>query len=149
MVGSLFNWQMTHDSGFLSIAIDELIDQDFSTGSPLQTFVKQGRKYHSALLGATQDYFNQGSSHLDVMKQANIKSFCRPGKSEDRVAQKLGYRDAIDAGFNKFKAGDVIIEFDGYNKETSENEALTIKGRVVDFVETYLYEKFKELYGCY
>ena len=146
MVGSLFNWQMTHDSGFLSIAIDELIDQDFSTGSPLQTIVKQGRKYHSALIGATQDYYNQGSSNLDTMKQANIKSFCRPGKSEDRVAQKLGYRDAIDAGFNKFKVGDTILEFDGYNKETGENEALTMKGRVVDFAETYLYEKFKEEY---
>ena len=148
MVGSLFNWQMSHDAGFLSIAIDELIDQDFSTGSPLQTLVKQGRKYHSALIGATQDYYNQGSSHLDVMKQANMKSFCRPGKSEDRVAQKLGYSNAVDAGFNKFKAGDTILEFDGYNKETGENEALTIKGRVVNFVETPLYEKFKELYGC-
>jgi len=148
MVGSLFNWQMSHDAGFLSIAIDELIDQDFSTGSPLQTLVKQGRKYHSALIGATQDYYNQGSSHLDVMKQANMKSFCRPGKSEDRVAQKLGYSNAVDAGFNKFKAGDTILEFDGYNKETGENEALTIKGRVVNFVETPLYDKFKELYGC-
>ncbi len=148
MVGSLFNWQMSHDAGFLSIAIDELIDQDFSTGSPLQTLVKQGRKYHSALIGATQDYYNQGSSHLDVMKQANMKSFCRPGKSEDHVAQKLGYRDAFDAGFYKFSAGDEILEFDGYNKETDENEALIIKGRVVNFVETPLYEKFKELYGC-
>ncbi|WP_303805886.1 plasmid mobilization relaxosome protein MobC [Ruminococcus flavefaciens] len=78
----------------------------------------------------------------------NMKSFCRPGKSEDRVAQKLGYRDAFDAGFYKFSAGDEILEFDGYNKETDENEALIIKGRVVNFVETPLYEKFKELYGC-
>ena len=148
MVGSLFNWQMSHDMGFLSIAIDELIDQDFSTGAPLQTLVKQGRKYHSALIGATQDYYNQGSSNLDVMKQANIKSFCRPGKSEDRVAQKLGFINAVDAGFNRFKAGDTILEFDGYNKETGENEALTMKGRVVNFVETPLYDKFKELYGC-
>ncbi|WP_074741993.1 hypothetical protein [Ruminococcus sp. YRD2003] len=148
MVGSLFNWQMSHDMGFLSIAIDELIDQDFSTGSPLQTIVKQGRKFHTALIGASQDYFNQGSSHLDTMKQANIKSFCRPGKSEDRVAQKLGYSNAADAGFNKFKAGDTILEFDGYNKETGENEAITLKGRVVDFVETPFYEKFKVLYGC-
>ena len=149
LVGSLFNWQMNHDSGFLSIVIDELIDQDFSTGSPLQTIVKQGRKFHTALIGATQDYYNQGSSNLDTMKQANIKSFCRPGKSEDHVAQKLGYSNAVDAGFNKFKAGDTILEFDGYNKETGENEALTLKGRVVNFIETPLYEKFKELYGCY
>ena len=149
LVGSLFNWQMSHDTGFLSIVIDELVDQDFSKGSPLSTIVKQGRKFHTALTGATQDYFYQGSSNLDDLKQANIKSFCRPGKSEDHVAQKLGYRDAIDAGFNKFKAGDTILEFDGYNKETGENEALTLKGRVVNFIETPLYEKFKELYGCY
>lgn len=149
LVGSLFNWQMSHDTGFLSIAIDELIDQDLSTGSPLQTIVKQGRKFHTTLIGASQDYYNQGSSHLDVMKQANMKNFCRPGKSEDRVAQKLGYSNAVDAGFNKFKAGDTILEFDGYNKETGENEALTLKGRVVDFIETPLYEKFKEIYGEY
>lgn len=149
LAGSLFNWQMSYDSGFLSIAIDELIDQDFSTGSPFQTIVKQGRKFHTALIGATQDYFNQGSSHLDAMKQANIKSFCRPGKSEDRVAQKLGYSNAVDAGFNKFKPGDTIIEFDGYNKETGENEALTMKGRVVNFVETPLYEKFRDIYSCF
>lgn len=147
MVGSLFNWQMKHDSKFLSMAIDELIDQDFSTGSPLSTIVKQGRKFHTALIGATQDYYNQGSSYLDVMKQANMKSFCRPGKSEDRVAQKLGYSNAVDAGFNNFKAGDEILEFDGYNKEAGENEALTIKGRVVDFVDTPLYEEFKKIYG--
>lgn len=146
MVGSLFNWQMTHDSTFLSIAIDELIDQDFSKGSPLSTIVRQGRKYHTALIGTTQDYYNQGSLYLDTMKQVNIKSFCRPGKSEDRIAQKLGYKDARDAGFYNFKAGDEILEFDGYNKETNENEALTMKGRVVNFIETPLYEKFKELY---
>ena len=149
MAGSLFNWQMSHDTGFLSIAIDEVADQDFSRGAPLHTTVKQGRKFHTALLGATQDYFNQGSSYLDTMKQANIKSFGRPGKSEDRVAQKLEYRDAIDAGFNKFKAGDTILELDAYNKETGENEALTVKGRGVNFVETPLYEKFKELYGVF
>ena len=67
-------------------------------------------------------------------------------KSEDRVAQKLGYRDAINAGFNKFKAGDTILEFDAYNRETGENEALTMNGRVVNFVETPLFEKFKEEY---
>lgn len=146
MVGSLFNWQMLHDSAFLSIVIDELIDQDFSTGSPLQTVIKQGRKFHTALIGATQDYFNQGNSNLDAMKQANIKSFCHPGKSEDRVAQKLGYSNAFDAGFNKFKVGDTILEFDGYNKESGANEALTLKGRVVDFIQTPLYEKFKQKY---
>ncbi len=147
MVGSLFSWQMSHDNGFLSIAIDELIDQDFSTGSPLQTIVKQGRKFHNALIGATQDYFNQGSSNLDVLKQANIKSYCRPGKSADRVAQMLGYSNAAAAGVNSFNPGDQILEFYGYNRDTGENEAIVIKGRVVDFIDTPLYKKFLEEYS--
>lgn len=146
LVGSLLHWQMSCDSKFLSIAIDELKDQDFTLGSALNTIVTEGRKFHTALIGATQDYFNQGSSYLDSMKQANIKSYCRPGKSEDRVAQKLGYSNASTAGFNKFKAGDVIVEADFYNRELNMNTPTTIKGRVVDFVETPLYEKFKEKY---
>lgn len=146
LVGSLFNWQMSHDNEFLSIAIDELIDQDFSIGSPLQTIVKQGRKFHTALIGATQDYFNQGSSNLDVMKQANIKSFSRPGKSEDRVAQKLGYSNAAAAGFNNFKAGDIIIDGDFYSRELDMNIPTVIKDSVVDFVDTPLYDLFKEKY---
>lgn len=147
LVASLFNWQMFHDSKFLSIFIDELKDQDFTKGSPLNTIIGQGRKFHTALLGATQDYFNQGSSYLDVLKQANTKSFGRPGKSGDRIAQVLGYRNAIDAGFNTAKAGDVIIESDYYNKELGINEAATIKGRVVDFIDTPFYEKFKNRFG--
>lgn len=147
LAASLFSWQMAHDSKFLSIAIDELIDQNFSKDSPLSTIVKQGRKFHTALLGATQDYYNAGNSNLDNMKQSNIKSFCRPGKSEDRVAQKIGYSNAIDAGFHKFKSGDTILEFDAYNKEIGENEAITLRGRVVDFVDTPLYEKYKKDYG--
>ncbi len=146
LLGSLLNWQMTHDTKFLSIAIDELIDQNFSKDSPLSAIVKQGRKFHTALLGATQDYYNQGSSCLDTMKQANIKSFCRPGKSEYRVAQKLGYSNAIDTGFHKFKSGDTILEFDAYNREICGNEAITLRGRVVDFVDTPLYKKFKQEY---
>lgn len=136
LVGSLFNRQMTHDSKFLSIVIDEMIDQDFSKDSPLSAIVKQGRKFHTALLGATQDYYNQGSSSLDTMKQANIQSFCRPGKSEDHVAQKLGYSNVIDAGFHKSKAGDTIIEFYAYNKDTGINEAITLSGFMILILNT-------------
>ena len=75
-----------------------------------------------------------------------MKSFCRPGKSEDRVAQKLGYSDAAAAGVNSFNPGDQILEFYGYNRDTGENEAIVIKGRVVHFVDTPLYDEFKKKY---
>lgn len=99
------------------------------------------------MLGATQDYYDSQHPDLNVMRQANIQSFCRPGKSEDKIAQRLGYRDARDAGFTKFKSGDVIMELDALNKETCVNEPVTLRGRVVDFVDTPLYDKFLREYS--
>lgn len=39
------------------------------------------------------------------------------------------------------------MEFDAYNRETNENEPLTLRGRVVDFVDTPFYDRFKQEYG--
>ena len=81
-----------------------------------------------------------------MLKQSNLKSFCRPGKSDDRIVKMLGYSNATAAGFNNFKAGDVIIDGDFYSRELDMNTPAVIKGRVVDFVETPLYDLFKEKY---
>lgn len=147
LAASLFSWQMLHDSTFLTIAIDELKDQNFAPNSILRSIVSDGRKFHTALIGATQDYFDPRHPQLDAMRQASIKSFCRPGKSGDKIAQELGFDNAMDAGFNKFKSGDVIMGFDAYNKETGGNEPITLRGRVVDFVDTPLYDRFLREYG--
>lgn len=57
------------------------------------------------------------------------------------------YDNAKDAGFNKFKAGDVIMDFDAYSKETGWNEPITLRGRGVDFSETPLYDRFLREYS--
>lgn len=146
LVNSVFRWQMEHDKHFLSVIVDELKDQNLYKNSPLNTLISEGRKFHTALWGAKQDYFNQGSCYDDVLKQSDIKSFCRPGKSDDRIAKMLGYSNAAAAGFNNFKAGDVIIDGNFYSHELDMNTPNVIKGRVVDFVDTPLYDKFKEKY---
>ena len=147
LVASLNEWQYQHNEQQLAIFIDELADQNFAEQSPLNMILKQGRKQHIMLLGATQDYFSQGNSSLDVMKQATIKCFARPGKSEDRIAEQLGFSNAIAAGFHQFKPGDVFAVFDSYNKETGENEPVMLRGHVVDFVETPLYDRFLREYS--
>lgn len=147
LAASLFSWQMLHDSKFLTIAVDELKDQNLASNSPLRSIITDARKFHTAFVSATQDYFDQRHPQLDAMRQASIQSFCRPAKSEDKIAQKLGYDNAKDAGFNKFKAGDVIMDFDAYSKETGGNEPITLRGRVVDFAETPLYDRFLREYS--
>ncbi len=147
LAASLFSWQMLHDSKFLTIAIDELKDQNFAPNSILRSIVSDGRRFHTAILGATQDYFDQRHPQLDAMRQANIQRFCRPAKSEDKIAQKLGYANADDAGFSKFKAGDTIIDLYALNKDTGENEPVVLRGRVVDFADTPFYDCFLQEYG--
>ncbi len=146
LVNFVFRWHIEHDTNFLSVIVDELKDQNLFKNSPLNTLISEGRKFHTALWGAKQDYFNQGSTYDDVLKQSNLKSFCRPGKSDDRIAKMLGYSNATAACFNNFKAGDVIIDGDFYSRELDMNIHTVIKGRVVDFVETPLYDLFKEKY---
>ena len=63
------------------------------------------------------------------------------------IAQKLGYANADDAGFRKFIAGDTIVDFHALNKETGENEPVVLRGRVVDFIDTPLYDRFLQEYG--
>ena len=146
LVNSVFRWHIEPDTNFLSVIVDELKDQNLFKNSPLNTLISEGRKFHTALWGAKQDYFNQGSTYDDVLKQSNLKSFCRPGKSDDRIAKMLGYSNAAAAGFNNFKARDVIIDGDFYSRELDMNVPTVIKGRVVDFADTPLYELFKEKY---
>lgn len=148
LAASLFSWQMQHDSKFLSIAVDELKDQNFAPNSILRSIITDGRRFHTALIGATQDYFDPQHPQLDAMRQANIQSFCRPGKSEDKIAQRLGYTNADDTGFNKFKPGDIVMDFDAYSKETDANEPITLRGRVVNFIETPFYDRFRREYGA-
>ena len=142
LAAALFSWQQLHKERYLAVFIDELSDQNFAEHSPLNTILRQSRKDHVILLGSTQDYFGSGNRSLDVMKQATIKAFARPGKAEDRIAEKLGFANAIAAGFHQFKAWDVILDFDAYNNDTGDNEPLILRGRVCNFVETPLYERF-------
>ena len=146
LVNSVFRWHIEHDTNFLSVIVDELKDQNLFKNSPLNTLISEGRKFHTALWGAKQDYFNQGSTYDDVLKQSNLKSFCRPGKSDDRIAKMLRYSNAAAAGFNSFKAGDTIMDGDFYSRELDMNTPTVIKGRVVDFVDTPLYDLFKKEY---
>lgn len=148
LAASLFSWQEQHDGKFLTIAVDELKDQNLAPNSPLRSIITDGRRFHTALIGATQDYFDPRHPQLDAMRQASIKGFCRPGKSVDKIAQELGYDNVKDAGFNKFKPGDIVMDFDAYSKETGGNEPITLRGRVVNFIETPFYDRFRREYGA-
>ena len=97
----------------------------------------------------TQHYVSTTSHAIDVVKEAGIKIFFRPSKSLDRIATELGYKNAADAGFGSMGIGDIILCAELYNKEDGVNEPIVIHAKAIKFVDTYLYEKFKEIYGCF
>ncbi|WP_303825841.1 ATP-binding protein [Ruminococcus flavefaciens] len=147
MISSAFEWQRDHDTAPLTVVVDEIKDQNFAEGSPLHTILTQGRKFHTKFIGMTQQYISTSSHAIDVVKEAGIKIFFRPAKSLDRIANDLGYKNAADAGFGSMGIGDIILCAEVYNKEDGVNEPIVIHAKVLKFVDTYLYAKFKKEYG--
>ena len=147
IISSAFEWQRLHNASPLSIVIDEVKDQNFAEGSPLHTILTQGRKFNTRFVGMTQQYISTSSHAIDAVKEAGIKIFFKPAKSLDRIATELGYKNPADAGFGAMGLGDIILCADLFNKEDGVNEPIVIHAKVLKFVDTYLYAKFKKEYG--
>ena len=147
MISSAFEWQRDHDTAPLTVVVDEIKDQNFVEGSPLHTLLTQGRKFHIKFIGMTTQYISTSSHTIDVMKEAGIKIFFKPAKSLDRIAAELEYKNPADAGFGSMGIGDLILCCDCYNKVDGVNEHVVIHAKTIKFINTPLYEKFKNEYG--
>lgn len=146
LISSAFEWQRDHNTDPLTLVVDEIKGQNFADGSPLHTIITQGRKFNTKLIGITQQYISQGSHAVDVMKEAGIKIFFEPARSQDRIASELGYKSSIDAGFGSMGIGEFILSCDCYSKVDAVNEHAVIRCQTIKFVDTPLYQKFKNMY---
>lgn len=148
VIASAFEWQRDHGTAPLSIVVDEIKDQNFTEGNPLHTILTQGRKFHTKFIGMTQHYISTSSHAIDVVKEAGIKIFFKPAKSLDKIAAELEYKNPADAGFGAMGIGDIILSAELFNKIDGVNESVVIHAKTIKFIDTPLYDKFKELYGC-
>ena len=146
LISSVFEWQRDHNTAPLTLVVDEIKGQNFADGSPLHTIITQGRKFNTKLIGITQQYISQGNHAVDVMKEAGIKIFFEPARSQDRIATELGYKSGIDAGFGSMGRGEFILSCDCYSKVDAVNEHAVIRCQTIRFVDTPLYQKFKNMY---
>ena len=146
LISSVFEWQRDHNTDPLTLVVDEIKGQNFADGSPLHTIMTQGRKFNTKLIGITQQYISQGNHAVDVMKEAGIKIFFEPARSQDRIATELGYKSGIDAGFGSMGRGEFILSCDCYSKVDAVNEHAVIRCQTIRFVDTPLYQKFKSMY---
>lgn len=145
-VSSLYEWQRYHKTTPLTIVVDEIKKQNFEVGSPLHTLITEGRKFGAKLIGITQDYIPRGNRNINVMREADIKIFFEPANSRETIAAELGYKNAANACFGNLGKWEFILKSDCYSKEDLVNERLVITLKVLDFVDSPLYEKFKELF---
>ena len=135
MLVTLFRYQRDNPGTPLDIFIDEIQNQSFSDCSPIRAIVKEGRKYHCAFIGATQDYYARSTEIGKVMGKAGIQIFLRPTQdSEGAVASELRFGKADRERFDTMTRGDVIIKGMFYDKEQSRNIPATLSGHVVAFL---------------
>ena len=82
------------------------------------------------------------------MGKADSLVFMRPTQnSTDLVAKELRWGKADLERFDSMDRGDAIIKAPFYSKEKGRNISVTLQGRIVDFVNTPLYDRFRKEYG--
>ena len=132
----------------IAVFIDELQNQNLAAGSPIRRILMEGRKYRIAFHGLTTDFFPRNTELGGVMGKADSLVFMRPPQnSADLVAKELRWGKADLERFDSMDRGDAIIKAPFYSKEKGRNISVTLQGRIVDFVNTPLYDRFREEYG--
>ena len=98
--------------------------------------MKEGRKFHVAFFGATQDYYARNTDLGSVMGKAGTQIFLHPTQnSEQLVAQELRFGKNDAARFDTMQRGDAIVKGAMYSKETERNMPTILSGQVHTFDE--------------
>lgn len=136
LLESLFKYQRNVPAIPLNLFIDELQNQNFSEGSPIRAILKEGRRYHIALYGATQDYYPRNSELGSSMGKSGTQVFLQPTQnSENAVASELRFKKNEAARFDLMQRGDAIIKGNFYSKIEQRNLPCTLSGQVVPYAD--------------
>lgn len=131
LLATLYNYQLQGTDYQLDIVIDEMQNQNISDGNPVRKILKEGRKYHIAFIGATQQYFQKGDPVGKVMNNAETLIFLKPTTdSEKDVATVLGFKKNEINKFHTMNRGDCIISGKFYSKKTGCNLPAVLSGKV-------------------
>lgn len=129
MLASLYGYQIKNDDRQLDIFIDEIQDQNLNPQAPVARILKQGRKYHTSLVFATQISSSNSSDSAKIMKQAGTSVFFQPDSSSKKaVAAMLELKKGDTYKLDSLKVGECFIKSDIYNYSSNRNEPTVIKG---------------------
>ena len=136
LLESLFKYQRKKPAVPLDLFIDELQNQNFSEGSPIRGILKEGRRFHIALYGATQDYYPRNSELGSSMGKSGTQVFLQPTQnSENAIASELRFKKNEAARFDTMQRGDAIIKGNFYSKIEQRNLPCTLSGQVVPYAD--------------
>lgn len=136
LLATLFNYQQENSTTPLDVFIDEIQNQNFSEKSPICKIMREGRKIHMSLFGATQDYYPRNTELGSVMGKAGTEIFLRPTpNSESVAATELRFNKADMTRFDSMGRGDIIVKGSLYNKNQGRNVSVTLSGHIDDYSE--------------
>lgn len=134
MLVTLYRYQQENPQTPLDIFMDEIQNFDFSKNGPIYKIMKEGRKYHISLIGATQDFYPRNTELGSVMGKAGTLIFHRPTiNSQNLVASELRFCKEDMSRFDSMQLGEVIVKGNLYNKEMRNNIPTVLSGRMVSF----------------
>jgi hypothetical protein len=135
LLAGLFNYKRENPQRPLSVFIDEVQNQNFSTSSPIRKVLKEGRKHHLSIVAATQDFYARGSEIGSALGKAGMQiHHCPTQNSATLVAAELRWNKADMARFDSMNRGDIVVKGALYNKENERNMQTILSGHVVSFL---------------
>lgn len=145
LLALLFNYKRENPQRPLSVFIDEVQNQNFSTSSPIRKILKEGRKHHLSIVAATQDFYARGSEIGSALGKAGMQiHHCPTQNSANLVAAELRWNKADMARFDSMNRGDIVVKGALYNKENERNMQTILSGHVVSFLSDSIIDEPEE-----
>lgn len=130
LIASLYNYQLRNTDRQLDIFIDEIQNQNLLAASPIAKIMKEGRKYHIALIFATQISSKGKSTSDKIMKQAGTSVFFKPDSgSRNAVADMLNLSKNEVYKLDELQKGECIVSGHLYSSKSGGNIPGMVKGK--------------------
>ena len=136
MLSNLFIYQQETPVIPLDIFVDEVQNQNVSTESPIARILREGRKFHCAFIGTTQDFYPFKNEVGKIMSKADTCIFHRPTpNSESAVAASLRFNKTDMSRFDAMQRGDAIAKGAFYSTAEKRNIPTILSGKLSPFDE--------------
>ena len=123
---SLLNYLHANPVQDVALVIDEVQNQNWNEGSPVQRILSEGRKYHIGLNYATQNLSHISKTNHSTVLGAGIKVFLRLDDITAKQVTKYNHIKADD--LTVLERGECVVVGEMFNNKAKHTKPGIVRG---------------------